>query len=84
LPVAITDQGPRDVLVLQNRRDPVTPRTGGRLLRQKFENRSRVVTVDAGGHGVHVVGGNACALNLATAYLVDGSMPIGDRTCRAD
>nr|WP_272941261.1 hypothetical protein [Kribbella flavida] len=27
-------------------------------------------------------GGNACAMNLTTSYLVDGTMPSCDRTCR--
>ncbi len=81
-PVAIIDRGPRNVLILQNRRDPVTPIAGGQLLREKFGTRSRPVTVDESGHGVSVVGGNACALNLTTSDLVEGTMPAGDRTCR--
>ncbi|MFF0307474.1 alpha/beta hydrolase [Streptosporangium sp. NPDC004379] len=83
-PVKINDQGPRNVLILQNRRDPVTPLAGGRLLREKFEKRSRLVVADESGHGVYVLGGNACALNVTTSYLVDGTMPAGDRTCRSD
>lgn len=81
-PVTVADEGPRNVLILQNRHDPVTPLAGGRLLRGKFGDRARMVTVNGSGHGVYVLGGNACALNLTTAYLVDGTMPTGDRTCR--
>ncbi|MET7371088.1 alpha/beta hydrolase [Micromonospora arida] len=81
-PVAINDKGPRNVLILQNRHDPVTPLAGGKLLREKFDKRSRLVTVDESGHGVYVLGGNGCALNVTTSYLVDGKMPAGDRTCR--
>jgi pimeloyl-ACP methyl ester carboxylesterase len=82
-PVQIADEGPRNVLILQNRRDPVTPLAGGRLLHEKFGDRSRLVTVDGSGHGVYVLGGNACALNVGTAFLVEGEMPRRDVSCRA-
>jgi TAP-like protein len=61
-PVAIDDEGPANVLVLQNRRDPVTPHRGGELLDEKFGDRSRLVSVDGSGHGVYVIGDNECAL----------------------
>jgi pimeloyl-ACP methyl ester carboxylesterase len=83
-PVKVDDQGPADVLMLQNRRDPVTPAVNAELLRQKFGQRARLVTVDDSGHGVYVLGGNACALNLTTAYLVDGKLPARDVACRPD
>jgi pimeloyl-ACP methyl ester carboxylesterase len=82
-PVEVDDEGPANVLMLQNRHDPVTPAVNARLLRQKFGQRARLVTAEESGHGVYVVGGNACALNLTTSYLVDGSMPARDTTCRA-
>ncbi|MEU4361889.1 alpha/beta hydrolase [Promicromonospora sp. NPDC023987] len=82
-PVQITDEGPTNVLILQNRRDPVTPLAGGELLREKFGDRSRLVTVDASGHGVYALGNNACALNVGTTYLVEGEMPKRDVSCRA-
>ncbi|MFY1689529.1 alpha/beta hydrolase [Plantactinospora sp. WMMB782] len=83
-PVTISDQGPAKVLLLQNRHDPVTPLAGGKLLREKFGQRSRLVTTDGSGHGVYVLGGNACALNITTSYLVEGTMPTRDTTCRGD
>ncbi|MDG4791492.1 alpha/beta hydrolase [Micromonospora sp. WMMD1102] len=83
-PVTISDQGPGKVLLLQNRHDPVTPLAGGKLLREKFGQRSRLVTADESGHGVYVLGGNACALNITTSYLVEGRMPARDTTCRSD
>jgi pimeloyl-ACP methyl ester carboxylesterase len=82
-PVEVDDQGPANVLMLQNRHDPVTPAINAELLRQKFGQRARLVTAEESGHGVYVVGGNACVLNLATAYLVDGRMPARDTACRA-
>lgn len=81
-PAKITKDGP-EVLILQNRYDPVTPYAGGKLLREKFGDRARLVTAEGSGHGVYVLGGNACALNLTTSYLVDGVLPAEDTTCRA-
>lgn len=80
-PVRIDSAGPADVLILQNRRDPVTPLRGGELLDEKFGERSRLVTVDGSGHGVYVLGTNPCASEVATAYLVDGTMPEQDVAC---
>jgi pimeloyl-ACP methyl ester carboxylesterase len=82
-PVEVGDEGPANVLMLQNRHDPVTPALNAELLRQKFGPRARLVTAEESGHGVYVVGGNACALNVTTSYLVDGRMPARDMTCRA-
>lgn len=80
-PVAVDDEGPANVLVLQNRRDPVTPHRGGELLDEKFGDRSRLVSVDGSGHGVYVLGDNACALNTTTSFLVDGELPKRDTSC---
>ncbi|THC39866.1 alpha/beta hydrolase [Streptomyces sp. A1499] len=82
-PVAIDDDGPRNILLVQNLRDVPTPHAGGKLLRQKFADRSRLVSVDDSGHGVYVFGDNPCALNTTTRYLVDGKMPGKDTFCRA-
>ncbi|MFF5219346.1 alpha/beta hydrolase [Micromonospora sp. NPDC000442] len=79
-PVRINDKGPRNVLIVPNLRDPGTPHRGGELIREKFAKRSRLVSVDGSGHGVYVYGDNACALNVTTAYLVDGTMP-KDTSC---
>ena len=81
--VEISDEGPRNILVLQNLRDPATPHLGGKLVRAKFGDRARMVTVDGSGHGVYVYDDNACALNITTKYLVDGTMPKRDMTCQA-
>lgn len=82
-PVAIDDDGPRNILLVQNLRDVPTPHVGGKLLRQKFADRSRLVSVDDSGHGVYVYGDNPCALNTTTRYLVDGKMPGKDVFCPA-
>ncbi len=83
-PVKINDDGPTTVLILQNRRDPVTPLAGGRLLREKFKKRAKLVTVDASGHGVYFTSHNACALSITTKYLVEGKFPAKDATCNSN
>jgi hypothetical protein len=81
--VRITKDGPANVLILQNLRDPATPHPGGVLLRKTFGHRARLVSVDAGEHGVYVYDDNPCALNLTTTYLVDGTLPRRDTFCSA-
>ncbi|MCY1136570.1 alpha/beta fold hydrolase [Actinoplanes sp. Pm04-4] len=80
--VAINDNGPANIVIMQNRRDVATPLVGGQIFRTKFAHRSRLVTVDDNQHGVYVYGGNACALTVGTAWLVDGKFP-KDTDCAA-
>ncbi|MFI5933855.1 alpha/beta hydrolase [Actinoplanes sp. NPDC051494] len=80
--VEVNDNGPANVLIMQNRRDVATPLLGGQIFRKKFANRSRLVAVDDNQHGVYVYGGNPCALNIGTSWLVDGKLP-KDTNCPA-
>jgi pimeloyl-ACP methyl ester carboxylesterase len=80
-PVAIEDDGPQNVLILQNLRDVATPYAAAELNREAFGDRARLVSVDEGGHGVYVYDDNPCALNVTTSFLVDGEMPEDDVTC---
>lgn len=80
--VSIDDEGSADILIAQHQRDPVTPLAGGQLLDDKFGDRSTLLTVDGSGHGVFVLGKNACAQDVVAGYLVDGVMPSDDLTCR--
>ncbi|WBQ08452.1 alpha/beta hydrolase [Kribbella sp. CA-293567] len=82
-PVRITKDGPANVLILQNLRDPATPHLGGVLLRKAFGHRARLVSVDGGEHGVYMYDDNPCALNVTTTYLVDGTLPRRDTFCSA-
>ncbi|GAB3401042.1 alpha/beta hydrolase [Flindersiella endophytica] len=82
--VSVNDRGPRNVLILQNFRDPATVYPGAVLLRKDFAKRSKLVSVNQAGHGVYIVTPNACANDLTTAYLVDGIMPTHDRFCGAE
>lgn len=82
-PVAVNDDGPTNVLVAQNRRDPVTPSIGGESIDDAFGDRSRMLTVDGSGHGVFVLGSNPCAQDVVTNYLVEDTMPEEDVICDA-
>ncbi|MEV0699571.1 alpha/beta hydrolase [Saccharopolyspora sp. NPDC050389] len=83
-PVEITDEGPSNVLILQNLRDPATPLAGARELRKAFGNRARMVTADQGGHLAYLVMGNQCANDIATKFLVTGERPQHDLACGAE
>ncbi len=75
------DDGPQNILIVQNRRDPVTPYAGGVLLRGSSPQRSKLVSVDGSGHGVYIYGDSACADTITTAFLTDGRMPATDKRC---
>ncbi|MCO8273877.1 alpha/beta hydrolase [Actinoplanes sp. TRM 88003] len=82
-PVRADATGPANILILQNRLDPVTPWAGAKLLREKFGARAKLVTAEESGHGVFMIHTNACALDIATDWLVEGRMPTRDTSCRA-
>ena len=82
-PVEINAKGPENVLVIQNLRDPATPHLGAEIASDAFGDRARLVSVDAGGHGVYVYDDNPCALNTTTRFLLDGNLPESDVFCRA-
>lgn len=79
--VEITDDGPSNVLILQNLRDQATPLSGATALRAAFGDRARMVTADQGGHLSYLRLGNDCADDLATAFLRTGELPERDVTC---
>jgi len=78
-PVTISPIGPRNVLILENARDPITPLPLALDMRASFGNRASLVVADAGGHGVT----NTCAGELAVGFLASGVLP-GDTFCPAD
>lgn len=84
-PTRITGEGPSNVLMVQNLRDPATPYFGALKMREAFGDRARLVTVDHGGHGAYLGdgGGNACADRAVTAFLTTGSRPRRDASCPA-
>ncbi|TLW92089.1 alpha/beta hydrolase [Saccharomonospora piscinae] len=82
--VDITDEGPANVLIVQNRRDPATPLAGARQLREAFGDRARMVTADQGGHLAYLQLDNQCLNDLATDFLVTGERPNRDVACEAE
>ncbi|GGZ15308.1 hypothetical protein GCM10010387_04530 [Streptomyces inusitatus] len=80
-PTRITSEGPSNILVVQNLRDPATPHFGAVKLREALGRRARMVSVDAGGHGVYLGVGNACADRTVTGFLTTGERPEGDIRC---
>ncbi|MEV6828012.1 alpha/beta hydrolase [Amycolatopsis sp. NPDC051102] len=81
-PVRVGGPGPANVLLVQNRRDPATPLSGARETRAAFGSRARLVTVDAGGHGVFTRE-NACGNAAVLGYLRDGVFPAADVSCQS-
>ncbi|MGW4399428.1 alpha/beta hydrolase [Amycolatopsis nivea] len=82
--VQFSDQGPSNLLLVQNLRDPATPLSGALETREAFGNRARMVTVDQGGHGVGLPYLNGCGFNALTDYLVHGTRPEADKFCGAE
>ncbi|MET8976627.1 alpha/beta hydrolase [Streptomyces sp. NPDC004539] len=80
-PVRITADGPSNVLMIQNRRDPATPYAGALNLRTALGDRARMVTVEAGGHGAYLTSGNTCGDGLVTRFLTTGERPARDVVC---
>ncbi|WP_405178666.1 alpha/beta hydrolase [Nocardia sp. NBC_01377] len=64
--VRIDSQGPSNVLIAQNLRDPATPLSGTRQLRQAFGDRARMVTADQGGHLAYLFKANTCLNGTVT------------------
>ncbi|MGW3959796.1 alpha/beta hydrolase [Amycolatopsis sp. NPDC005003] len=81
-PVRVGGPGPANILLVQNLRDPATPVSGARETRAAFADRARMVTVEAGGHGVFTRE-NACGNEAVLGYLRDGVFPAADRSCQS-
>ncbi|HKT03882.1 MAG TPA: alpha/beta fold hydrolase [Rugosimonospora sp.] len=80
-PVRVTGDGPRNVLILQNLRDPATAWISGFGLRQALGRRAAFVSVDQGGHGVYLITAAPCAADIATTFLTTGALPDHDQLC---
>jgi hypothetical protein len=79
-PVKVGNHGPRNTLILQNRRDNATPWDGGVGLHHVLGNRSALVGVDNGGHYVYHAG-SACADKATVDFLTTGHLPKKDVDC---
>ena len=79
-PVTVTDDGPRNTLILQNRRDHATPWKDGVALRETLGDRAAFVGVENGGHYVWA-SGSACADQATVTFLTEGELPDEDLYC---
>ncbi|GAB2535357.1 alpha/beta hydrolase [Nocardia heshunensis] len=77
----VNSSGPSNVLLVQNLRDPATPYSGALNLRRAYGDRARMVSIDAGGHGAYP-SPLACANDAVERFLLDGTRPAADLTCR--
>ena len=81
-PVKVTPNGPRDILLLQNRRDNATPWQGALGMARSLGSRAGFVSVAGGGHYVYGTG-SACADHAAIAFLTKGALPARPLHCPA-
>jgi len=80
----ISSNGPTNILMIQNQRDPATPYIGALETRTLLGNRARFVSIDQGGHAVAYLEANQCATNTVTTYLATGILPAHDTACAAE
>ncbi|MFG2622977.1 alpha/beta hydrolase [Streptomyces sp. NPDC048507] len=81
-PVALTT-GPRNTLILQNRRDNATPWAGGLGMHKALGAGAAFVGVDNGGHYVYNAG-SACADQATVTFLTTGRLPGQETTSCSD
>lgn len=79
-PVKVTSNGPRDILLLQNRRDNATPWEGALGMAKALGSRAGFVGVDNGGHYVYGTG-SSCADQATIAFLTKGTLPAKPLYC---
>jgi len=82
--VSITSNGPSNILLVQNLRDPAAPYWGALGMHTALGQRSRMVSADQGGHAAYAFKHNTCANDIATNFLVDGVFPNSDKFCPAE
>jgi pimeloyl-ACP methyl ester carboxylesterase len=84
-PVAIDVESPTKVLLIQGLRDPATPYDGAVAMRLRMGSRSRLVTVDNGGHiAAFDDDRQQCADRAVTDFFVGGSLPRRDSFCKRE
>lgn len=79
-PVAVTGEGPRNTLILQNRRDNATPWEDGLGLAEVLGNRAGFVGADNGGHYVYHQG-STCVDQATVTFLTTGRLPDENLYC---
>jgi len=81
-PAKVNSSGPRDILLLQNRRDNATPWQGALGMAKALGNRAGFAGADAGGHYVYGTG-SSCADQATIAFLTNGTLPAKPLYCPA-
>ncbi|MGW2328962.1 alpha/beta hydrolase [Streptomyces sp. NPDC001700] len=77
----VSAKGSAPVLVIGNTGDPATPYEGARTMARELGRGVGVeVTYRGQGHGAYN-SGNACMTKTVNAYLLDGKVPPGGKTC---
>ena len=71
-------------LIVSSLFDPATPHDGAIAMRATLGSRSRLVSVETGGHVMAFNGRNGCAAAAASAFLADGTLPERDVFCPAE
>ena len=79
-PVKVTSNGPRDILLLQNRRDNATPWQGALGMARALGSRAAFVGADNGGHYVFNTG-STCVNDATIAFLTKGTLPTKPLYC---
>ncbi|WP_435604230.1 alpha/beta hydrolase [Streptomyces sp. bgisy130] len=80
-PTRITADGPSNILMVQNRRDPYNPYFGALKMRRSLGERARLLTLEHGGHGAYLTNGPVCGDRTVTAFLTTGRRPQTDTGC---
>ncbi|MGA5560278.1 alpha/beta hydrolase [Streptomyces platensis] len=80
-PTRITADGPSNILMVQNRRDPNTPYFGALKMRRALGERARLLTLEHGGHGAYLANGPVCGDRTVTDFLTTGRRPRTDTRC---
>ncbi|TDD58083.1 alpha/beta hydrolase [Kribbella antibiotica] len=82
--VPLADHGPDNILLLQNLRDPATPYQGALAMRRALGwDRTRMITVDAGGHGSWLLTPSSCSNDATSNFLLGADLP-ADIRCSVD
>jgi pimeloyl-ACP methyl ester carboxylesterase len=78
-PVAVTYDGDRPILIVNNSGDTATPPESAERVAARFRN-SRLVINDAEGHSAYTTPGR-CIHRVVDRYLLDGALPRNNSTC---
>ncbi|WP_405060930.1 alpha/beta hydrolase [Kribbella sp. NBC_01505] len=82
--VPLANHGPENILLLQNLRDPATPYQGALAMRRALGwDRTKMITVDAGGHGSWLLTPSSCSNDATSNFLLGADLP-ADTRCSVD